>query len=201
MTRARWSSPRGDRGAGSRKRGAPEPRWGWWTGAAAAPHTGHPPEKRALMPDPHLRAADADRAAVAAVLGEHMAAGRLTLVEYEERVTRAYAAKTYGELAELTTDLPTLPGRRSGSQPAQQRVPATGRAQVPAARGSRHRGSVADAWRAWFTTALVVTTIWLLTSLGSGEFAYFWPVWVIGPWGAVLLASTITGGGRHGGDG
>jgi Domain of unknown function (DUF1707) len=154
------------------------------------------------MPDPHLRAGDADRAAVAAALGEHMAAGRLTLAEYDERVARAYAAKTYGELAELTTDLPALPGRRNGSPPAQAHpVPAKGPAQVPAGRNPRHHGSVADAWRAWFATSLVVTTIWLLTSLGSGEFSNFWPIWVIGPWGAVLLASSITGGGRRGGDG
>jgi len=58
------------------------------------------------MPEPHLRAADADRAAVATLLGEHMSAGRLTVAEYDERLARAYAARTYGELAELTADLP-----------------------------------------------------------------------------------------------
>jgi hypothetical protein len=151
------------------------------------------------MPDPHLRAADADRAAVASVLGEHMAAGRLTLAEYDERVSRAYAAKTYGELAELTTDLPALPGRRSAPQPASsQPVPAS---QPVPERAGRSRGSTLDAWRAWLTTGLVVTTIWLISSLASGEFSYFWPVWVIGPWGAVLLASTLTGGGRGHGHG
>jgi hypothetical protein len=151
------------------------------------------------MPEPYLRAADSDRTAVAAVLGEHMAAGRLTLAEYDERVTRAYAAKTYGELAELTTDLPALHDRRGAprSAPSQQPVPAYHPASSRAgACGPRHRGSVADAWRAWFTTAMIVTTIWLITSLASWEFHYFWPIWVIGPWGAVLLASTITGGGR-----
>jgi hypothetical protein len=33
--------------------------------------------------------------------------------------------------------------------------------------------------------------------IGSGEFHYFWPIWVIGPWGAVLLAQTL---GRGRGD-
>jgi hypothetical protein len=154
------------------------------------------------MPDPHLRAADADRASVAAVLGEHMAAGRLTLAEYDERVTRAYEAKTYGELDAITADLPAPHGRRaSSSQPAAMPQPAAASQPAPAPMGAcapRHRGSVADAWRAWVTTALIVTTIWLLTSLGSGELQYFWPAWVIGPWGAVLLASTITGGGHRG---
>src|SRR3954471_21769028 len=58
------------------------------------------------MPEPHLRAADADRAAVAEALGRHMSAGRLTVAEYDERLPRAYAARTYGELAEVTADLP-----------------------------------------------------------------------------------------------
>ena len=58
------------------------------------------------MPEPHLRAADADRAAVATVLGRHMSAGQLTMDEYDERLARAYAAKTYGELDEITADLP-----------------------------------------------------------------------------------------------
>ena len=64
------------------------------------------------MPEAHLRAADADRAALATVLGEHMAAGRLTVGEYEERLGRAYTARTYGELAELTTDLPAARATR-----------------------------------------------------------------------------------------
>ena len=33
--------------------------------------------------------------------------------------------------------------------------------------------------------------IWALVSLSAGEFIYFWPMWVMGPWGAVLLATTI----------
>ncbi len=45
------------------------------------------------MPEPHLRAADADRAAVATVLGEHMSAGRLTLDEYDERLARFVAPR------------------------------------------------------------------------------------------------------------
>jgi hypothetical protein len=38
-----------------------------------------------------------------------------------------------------------------------------------------------------------VLTIWLATSLSAGGPIYFWPIWVIGPWGAVLLAGRITG--------
>ena len=39
------------------------------------------------------------------MLGEAMSDGRLTADEHAERVQRAIAARTLGELAELTTDL------------------------------------------------------------------------------------------------
>ena len=52
-----------------------------------------------------LRASDADRDRVLAMLSEAMSDGRLTVDEHAERVQRAIAARTLGELAELTTDL------------------------------------------------------------------------------------------------
>jgi hypothetical protein len=140
------------------------------------------------MPEPHLRAADADRAAVAEVLGTHMSAGRLTVDEYDERLSRTYAARTYGELAELTADLPAVAG-------------CGGPGAVHGWAGNwGHWGSTAGgvraAWASWLTTAVIVVGIWALTSLGSGDWIYPWPVWVIGPWGVVLLAQTL-GGSRH----
>lgn len=167
------------------------------------------------MPQPHLRAADTDRAAVAEVLGRHMSAGRLTLDEFDERLTRAYAAKTFGELAELTADLPPVdgaPARGAGRPPVQApsphpagTVPRGHAPGDPAAWGHAsgatspwHHDSwengddLRSAWRAWLTTGLIVLTVWAATSLASWEFLYFWPVWVIGPWGAVLLARTLT---------
>jgi len=149
------------------------------------------------MPKPHLRAADADRAAVAETLGAHMAAGRLTVDEYDERLTRAYASKTYGELDELTADLPALP--KPTAAPA---VPAECRPNHPAmkyADADRWAGGWdhSHSWRSWLTTSLIVLTIWAATSLASWEFHYFWPIWVIGPWGAVLLAQSVTGAGQE----
>jgi hypothetical protein len=139
------------------------------------------------MPESHLRAADADRMAVASVLGEHMAAGRLTVEEYEDRLTRAYAAKTYGELDVLTLDLPGAPP-----------VHPTGPVATTGGSSVQHRHGVVHpvAWQAWLRTSLIVVTIWAVTCLASWQLSYFWPVWVIGPWGAVLLAQTIGGGGR-----
>jgi hypothetical protein len=52
-----------------------------------------------------LRASDADRERVVAMLSEAAADGRLTLGEHSERTELAYAARTLGDLAELTTDL------------------------------------------------------------------------------------------------
>ena len=144
------------------------------------------------MPDSHLRAADSDRVAVAAALGEHMSAGRLTLAEYDERVAQAYAAKTFGELTELTADLPT-PGRAVAQAP----VPASVAHSAPACAAGSWGGHNSSSWRAWLSTALIVVTIWLATSISSGHLDYFWPIWVIGPWGAVILAGQINGSGRN----
>ena len=150
------------------------------------------------MPEPHLRAADSDRAAVAEALGEHMAAGRLTMAEFDERLSQAYGAKTFGDLAALTTDLPALKPAKPVVARQAQPVNACGGQTWGGYPARRSGGDLAHAWRAWLRTALIVIAIWAATSLASWQFHYFWPVWVIGPWGAVLLAQTITGGGRHG---
>ena len=148
------------------------------------------------MPEPHLRAADTDRAAVATVLGEHMAAGRLTVDEYDERLTRAYAARTYGELDELTVDLPATPG---AAQPVRERAAqeyrrsACGPMAGPWGDRSRTR-SLPNAWRSWLRTGVIVVAIWAISSIAASTLLFFWPIWVIGPWGAVLLAQTVTGG-------
>ena len=58
--------------------------------------------------DPKIRASDADRDRTAALLREHLAAGRLTAEEFHERLEAAYAAKTLGDLDELMADLPAI---------------------------------------------------------------------------------------------
>jgi hypothetical protein len=157
------------------------------------------------MPEPHLRASDADRAAVATVLGSHMSAGRLTVAEYDERLTRAYAARTYGELAELTTDLPAAPSAAAqrpadatGAWPAVPTAPAqqVARHGVPACGSWGGAAGLRAAWLSWASTAAIVLTVWLVSMLASGDWVYPWPVWVIGPWGAVLLAQSATGRGH-----
>jgi hypothetical protein len=148
------------------------------------------------MPEPHLRASDSDRSAVATALGEHMAAGRLTLAEYEERLAQVYETKTLGGLAALTADLPpTAASRASAPTPTFARSPQPARGYACAGgRGSYGR----SAWGSWRSTALIVLSIWLVTSLAAHQLFFFWPLWVIGPWGAVLLAHTLRGNGRDG---
>jgi len=62
-------------------------------------------------PDFHLgmRAASADRERALDVLRAGFAEGRLTKDEFAERAGAAQSARTYGELSELTMDLPSGP--------------------------------------------------------------------------------------------
>jgi Domain of unknown function (DUF1707) len=70
-----------------------------------------------------VRAADTDRIEVAQLLTDAAAQGRLGMSEYEERLTKAYAAKTFEELDRLTADLPGASvGRRQPCRPAPSTV-------------------------------------------------------------------------------
>ncbi|MRH90610.1 DUF1707 domain-containing protein [Nocardia sp. SYP-A9097] len=60
----------------------------------------------AVFGPPALRVGTAEREQAAEALGKHFAAGRLEVDEYDERVARAYAAKTADDLSVLFTDLP-----------------------------------------------------------------------------------------------
>ncbi|MCO1661126.1 DUF1707 SHOCT-like domain-containing protein [Pseudonocardia humida] len=53
-----------------------------------------------------VRVSDAERQAVVRRLERGLRDGRLTIVEFDERVQAAYAALTRGQLEEQTTDLP-----------------------------------------------------------------------------------------------
>jgi hypothetical protein len=69
--------------------------------------------------DSSAQASDDDRIQVAQLLSEAASNGRLSLDEYETRLTRAYSAATYDQLERLTYDLPeALEYRRRKSRPA-----------------------------------------------------------------------------------
>ena len=136
-------------------------------------------------PDPSLRAADADRDAVADRLRTAHAEGRLTVEEFGERLDAAFAASTMGELAGLTADLPAERARVARTGDEAEASPAV----VPAA----HRAGLRAGWGAWATAVLVTSAIWLIVTVSDGDVRFFWPIWVAGPWGAVLVARTVFG--------
>jgi len=109
---------------------------------------------------PELRASDADRERLADDLRAHAVAGRIDTDELEERVQKAYAAKTLGVLDALRRDLPATPEelaltlRERRSQLVRRTIQETG-------------GS---------TGAFVVcTAIWIF----SGASGFFWPIFVV----------------------
>jgi len=133
-----------------------------------------------------MRAADADRQAVADQLKTALDEGRLDLHEYDERLQQAYAAKTYGELQPLLGDLP------AASVPA-PRVAAGSAARQDGSNAEATRRWLLEIWGSWVFVSGLTTVIWLVSSLASTDLQYFWPVWVAGPWGGILLFVTMTG--------
>ncbi len=151
-----------------------------------------------------MRAADADRQEVVDRLRTALEDGRLTMDEYLDRMARAYQAVTYGDLAPLHADLPVA-GPADGPATAPAAAPSGPVARVPA--GAAGPAPVADQacrgvlaglpaalrvlWTLWLTAVSVNVVVWALVSGGGGHLAYPWPLWVAGPWGAVLLAQSV----------
>ena len=132
-----------------------------------------------------MRASDCDRQQVVEQLGGALEDGRLTMEEYVNRMEAAYQAATYGDLAPLCADLPASNPVTAGPQTA---------ATVPAAVVSR-AGYLAGLpavlkvlWTIWLIAVSVNVVVWALVSGTGGHLAYPWPVWVAGPYGAVLFA-------------
>lgn len=71
-----------------------------------SPTSGQQWSRRIRYSDQHIRVSDADRNAVAERLAAHYSDGRLDQAEFDERVSRAMAAKTRGDLDGLFDDLP-----------------------------------------------------------------------------------------------
>lgn len=133
--------------------------------------------------DDDLRAGDEDRDRTSAALREAYAEGRLTHEEFESRLGDAQQARTFGELARLTSDLPAT--RPPASSPV---VP------VDDERSRRRKGMRA-AWASWLGVSVMVNVIWLATWISEGGDAPgYWPIWVMGPWGAAMLIATLAGG-------
>ncbi|WP_330229368.1 DUF1707 domain-containing protein [Nocardia sp. NBC_00508] len=124
------------------------------------------------------RASNAERDTVVRLLGRHMADGRIDVVEYDQRVAQVYATATRDDLRLVLSDLPEP--AKGAAEPAAARRP-----RIPI--WQRIEGS------SWLGVSVLVLVIWAAISLGVGAFTYFWPIWVIGPWGAVLAFRVLTG--------
>jgi hypothetical protein len=92
-----------------------------------------------------MRAATPDRERAVDVLKAGFTEGRLTQEEYNHRMGQAYSAKTYGELAALTADLP------AGAMPTAWPVPMY---QPPASTNSLARASLVLGVAEFFTMGL-----------------------------------------------
>lgn len=110
-----------------------------------------------------LRASDADRDRTAGILREHYGVGRLDQDELDERVQKAYGAKTHGELSALLGDLPKLPV----SAKEARRELVERRAQL--------RRRVVQESGGGLGVFFLCTAIWAVT----GASGFFWPAFTL----------------------
>ncbi|MCF6734775.1 DUF1707 domain-containing protein [Blastococcus sp. KM273129] len=127
-----------------------------------------------------LRISDAERAAVAAGLQRAHDAGQLDLAEFDERVRAAWGARTRGELARVTADLPALP-----PPPGPRRV----------FRDDAAGTAMKVLTTVWLCLSLVNLAVWGILELTVGGVHPWW-LYVAVPPGAVLGALHAIGTGR-----
>lgn len=154
-----------------------------------------------------MRVSDADREQTVGRLRAALGEGRLKMDEYLQRMERAYEAVTYADLTPLCSDLPTArPGQVA---PATMTQPAATTPAVPAAPADEPAGgafarlppALKVLWTIWLVAVSVNFVVWVLVMGTTGHLVYPWPVWVAGPYGAVLLAvSAATAAGWRGRD-
>ena len=139
--------------------------------------------KSGKQPDPvHMRAADADRHQIAEQLKAALDEGRLSLHEYDDRVKEAYAARTYADLIGLVTDLPA-PGLNAAEVSARQAADRRREA-------NRLPTPLIVLWTIWGALAAVNLVVWVLVDMTVDSDLYLWPVWMLVP-GAALLVATL----------
>jgi len=116
------------------------------------------------MTDRAIRASDKERESVVDVLRDAYTDGRLTLEEFDDRTSAAYASKTWADLRELTTDLPVqpvlgadLPQRYPHPQPAPQYM-------LPAVPRPRQGGRDRPLGR-----LLPVIFVWIMIAAAAGS--------------------------------
>lgn len=130
-----------------------------------------------------VRAADADRDRVAALLREHHVAGRLTAAEFGERLDRAMAARTMGELDDLLDDLPAIDLYRL---PSADIPPRRGRIVRRPPGGDLYLAQQLG-WVAWGGINVLLILMWGGLAAVDGGLAWIpWFLLVAIPWGLYL---------------
>ncbi|MDV7989622.1 DUF1707 domain-containing protein [Rhodococcus sp. IEGM 1374] len=130
---------------------------------------------------PDLRVSNGEREDAATTLGVAMSEGRLTLVEYEQRLDAVWASTTRGDLAEVMHDLPgvELPGTKDVD------------------RSRSEWREYLDEWRWWLGGAVVMNGIWAVQWISDGEPNNYWPLWPLGIWGVILIAMAFMPEDKH----
>jgi hypothetical protein len=123
-----------------------------------------------------MRIGDAERDVAAAELGDHYAAGRLTLEELHQRIGLALAARTHGQLSRVMRDLPSL-----------KREPRSAPAEPLLSDGHRVVSADRDGRLAAIGLLLLAMLIWLFTVLMFTRHGYYphypYPHHPYSPWG------------------
>jgi hypothetical protein len=132
-------------------------------------------------PAENLRISDAERTAVADRLRRAHDVGQLDLVEFDERVQAVWAARTRGELARVTVDLP---------EPAREPQRPGVFSATPGGVAMRVLTTV------WLGMLAVNLALWGVLTLTLDQPIYPWWLWVAVPSGTVLAVLYATGIGR-----
>jgi hypothetical protein len=135
-----------------------------------------------------IRASDVDRKATEDRLHWAHAEGLLSLEEFDSRLREVWQAKTRGELAKLSADLPVPADKDMGT-----RAPAArGHGFAPDAGGTAMR----VLFTIWLSVTMVNLVVWGLVVV-TVHWVHPWWVWVAVPPGAVLGTLYFLGIGRR----
>ena len=117
--------------------------------------------------DPATRVTDVDRQATIDQLRRNTGVGRLDIDEFAARTERALQARTAGDLAEVTDDLPFM--------------------EPPADRDRRVRAARREQLAPFASVMALLVGIWLFTCLAAGGMLFFWPIFPMLGWGIPLF--------------
>ena len=123
------------------------------------------------MTNSMFRASDEDRARTVETLQQHTVAGRISFDEPSERCASAYQARTVGELAALTADLPRA------AQPGSRTAGVVG--NVDASRGARHGPADRRGPRGHLARWAAFRHVWLSSAGGSHHYFAWVPAMAV----------------------